>query len=226
MSTVAVRRGAWERFAPLTGLLAVVLWVVGVGLMESAGTPSEDEGAQLLVEHYDENSGVILAGAFLFMLGSVAFLWFLGSLRARFFQAEGGIARLTAVVFATGIVTAVMAIGFAAPEAAAGFAAQEIDPGLEPGAAQAMNILGDGFFIAGEAAVVGFFLAVGLAALRTRALPVWLAWASIVLGIAAVFPWIGWAVFIWGLPLWVIIAGVWLFLRGEDRTTETQTLAV
>ncbi len=24
---------------------------------------------------------------------------------------------------------------------------------------------------------------------------------------------IGWAVFIWGLPLWVLIASVWMFVR-------------
>jgi hypothetical protein len=51
---------------------------------------------------------------------------------------------------------------------------------------------------------------------------VWLAWASLVLAIAAFFPWIGWAVFIWGLPLWILVASVWMLLRpAPEGTRET-----
>ena len=225
MSTIETRRAGWERFVPLTGLLAVVLWIVGVAVFESESVPDEDEGAQLLVQHYEENSGTIIAGAFLFMLGVAAFVWFLGSIRARFLTAEGGVAKLTAVVFGTGLLTAAMGMGFVAPEAAAAFSSQEVEIDLEAGAVQALSLLSDGFFIAGEAAVAGFFLAVGLAILRTRAFPVWLGWVSLLFGVAALIPWVGWAVFIWGLPLWVLVTSIWLFLRKDDRAVETRTVA-
>jgi hypothetical protein len=213
MSTVPDRLRAWERFAPLAGVVAFVLWVIAVILIESADAPGEDAGAQEYATYFEEDSGTIIAGSFLFMLGAAVFLWFLGSLRARIHWAEGGVGRLASIVFASGIVIAVMVIGLAAPQAAGAITADETDAGIEPAAAQVFEELGDGFFVGGEAAAVVFFLAAAVAALRTRTLPVWLAWASLVLAVAALLPWIGWAVFIWGLPLWVLIVSVWMFLR-------------
>ena len=204
----------WVRFAPLTGVLAVILWIIGLSIVETAADqPDTDAAAAEFVTFFDEAAGRLVAGAFLFMLGSAVFLWFLGTLRARIRASEGEPGRIASIVFAAGIVTAAMAMAFMAPHAAGGFAAGEQEAALEPGAAQALFFLDDGFFIAGEAALAIFFLAVGIAALRTDALPVWLAWASLVLGVAALLPWIGWAVFIWGLPLWVLIASIWMFVR-------------
>jgi hypothetical protein len=203
----------WERAAPLAGVIAVVLWVVGIVVLEAIDNPADEATGQVLAAHYDENSGSILAGSFLFMLGAAAFVWFLGTLRTRILLSEGGAGRLAATTFGAGIVTAVMAIGIAAPEAAAALSADQLDRALEAGAADALSVLGDGFFIGGEASVVVLFLAAGLATLRFRALPTWLGWVSIVFAILAVLPWIGWAVFIWGLPLWVLTASIWMFVR-------------
>jgi hypothetical protein len=214
----------WARFAPLAGVLAVILWVIGLSMVETAADqPDDDAQAAAFVQFFEEGAGRLVAGAFLFMVGSAVFLWFLGTLRARVHAGEGGPGRLASIVFAAGIVIAAMSMAFAAPYAAGGFAAGELGVTLDPGAAQALSVLDDGFFIAAEAATAVFFLALAVALLRTRALPVWLAWASLVLGVVALLPWIGWAAFIWGLPLWVLIASVWMFVRpapvapGEGR---------
>lgn len=225
MSTVPARLQAWERFAPLSGVVAVVLWIVGVILIESGGTPDEDEGAQVVAAYYDENSTSILAGAFIFMLGAAVFIWFLGTLRARIHASEGGVGRLASIVFGAGLVTAAMTMAFVAPEGAAAFGAQEVETGLEPAAVQALALAGDGFFIAAVAAVAVFYAAAAVAGLRTGTLPVWLAWASIVLAVAALFPWVGWAVFIWGLPLWVLVASIWMFVRPTGRADATERAA-
>lgn len=203
----------WERYACLAGVLAVILWVISVIVIESADSPDEDAGGQAIAEYFEADSGAILAGSFIFMLGTAVFIWFLGSLRARLFRGEGGAGRVTSIVFGSGLVVAAMSMGLMAPQAAGALTADETDPSLDPGAAQAFEGLGDGFFVAAEAAVAVFFLAAAVAALRTRALPVWLGWASLVLGIAAMVPWIGWAVYIWGLPLWVLVVSIWLFVR-------------
>jgi hypothetical protein len=214
------RRGA--RFAPLTGVVAVILWVIGIAIAEGgAETPDEDAGVQEFARYFNDDSGPILAGAFIFMIGSAVLLWFLGSLRARIAGLEGGVGRVASIVFAAGVVTVAMSLGFNAPEAAAAFAAEQIEGGIDPSAAQALWILGDGFFIAAEVAVAIFFLAAWIAGLRTRAVPVWLAWASLVLGVAAFFPWVGWAVLIWGFPLWVLVASVWMFVRPLQPVTVT-----
>jgi hypothetical protein len=216
----------WERYGPLSGVLAVVLWVISVFVIESADSPDEDAGGQEIAAYFESDGGTILAGAFIFMVGTAVFIWFLGSLRARLFWAEGGAGRVTAIVFGSGLVVAAMSMGLMAPQAAGGLMAEETEAPIDPGAAQAFDALGDGFFVAAEATVFVFFLAVAVAALRTRALPVWLGWASLVLGLVALVPWVGWAVYIWGLPLWVLVVSIWLFLRpvGPVRTEASATL--
>ncbi|HEV2951950.1 MAG TPA: hypothetical protein VGZ51_07595 [Actinomycetota bacterium] len=211
----------WERYAPLAGVLAVILWVISILVIESADAPGDDAGAQEIAAYFESEGGKLLAGAFIFMVGTAVFIWFLGSLRARLFWAEGGAGRITSIVFGSGLVVAAMSMGLMAPQAAAGLMTEETDAAIDPGAAQALEALGDGFFVAGEATVFVFFLAITIAALRTRALPAWLGWASLVLALAAVVPWIGWAVFIFGLPLWVLVTSIWLFMRpGEPVRTE------
>jgi hypothetical protein len=199
------------------GVLAVVLWILGVVVL---GEGLDDEASgQELAGNYEDNANSILAGAFLTMVGTAAFVLFLGGLRARIHAFEAGVGRLAATVFGAGLVTAAMSLAFPSPEAAGAFAAQNMDRALEPGAAEAFSALGDGFFIAAEAAAAAFFLAVGYAILRTRALPVWFGWLSLVLGVAALIPMIGWAAYIWGLPLWVLIASIWLLVRGDEPET-------
>jgi hypothetical protein len=210
----------WERYGPLSGILAVVLWVISVFVIESADSPGEDAGGAEIAAYFESDGSKLLAGSFIFMVGTAVFIWFLGSLRARLFWAEGGAGRVTAIVFGSGLVVAAMSMGLMAPQAAGGLMADETDAPIDPGAAQAFEALGDGFFVAAEATVFVFFLAIALAAFRTRALPVWLGWASLVLGIVALVPWIGWAVYIWGLPLWVLVVSIWLYMRpvGPVRT--------
>jgi hypothetical protein len=216
----------WERYAPLAGVLAVILWVISVFVIESADSPDEDAGGEAIAAYFESEGGTILAGSFIFMVGTAVFIWFLGSLRARLFWAEGGPRRVTAIVFGSGLVVAAMSMGLMAPQAAGGLMAEETDAAIDPGAAQALDALGDGFFVAAEATVFVFFLAVALAALRTRALPIWLGWASLVLGLVALVPWVGWAVYIWGLPLWVLVVSIWLYMRpvGPVRTEAPATL--
>jgi hypothetical protein len=226
MSTMGNRFQMLDRLAPLVGVLAVILWVIGIGIAESASAPDDDAPAGAIAEYFSEESGSILAGSFIFMLGVAAFVWFLGSVRVRYI-AEGTAGRFGAIVFGTGILTAALAMGMTAPNAAAAFAADNLDRTLEPGAAEALWIVSDGFFIAAEASVVAFFLAAGMGALRFGALPRWLAWASIALGILAVFPWVGWAAYIWGLPLWVLVTSVLMFMSASapDRVETRPTPA-
>lgn len=209
---------------PVGGVLALVLWIVGIVIIESAGAPDEDAAAQVLATYYEENADSILAGSFLFMLGAAVFVWFLGGVRERVARAEAGrgSGRLATAVFGAGLLTAAMAMAFVAPEAAAAFGADQIDRGLEPAAAEALSVLGDGFFIAAEASVAIFFLAVALAAVRLRAFPVWLGWLSLVLGVAALLPWVGWAALIWGLPLWVLLVCVWVVVAGPAEPPELE----
>lgn len=222
------RAAVARRPVPVGGILALVLWIVGTAIIESAGAPDEDAAAQVIATYYEENAGAILAGSFVFMLGAAVFVWFLGGVRERVARAEAGLAsgRLSTVVFGAGLLTAAMTMAFVAPEAAAAFGADQIDRALEPATAEALSVLGDGFFIAAEASVAVFFLATALAALRLRAFPGWLGWLSLVLGVAALLPWVGWAALIWGLPLWVLAASVWVVVAGPAAPPEPERRSV
>ncbi len=216
-------RNAWyseeriARYAPLTGVLAVVLWIVSVFVLEGAAdSPGDDASTEEIAAYFNDENGPILVGGFLFMLGSAVFLWFLATLRARLHLAEGGPGRLASIVFASGTVIAAMTMAATAPQVGGALVAE--DGGrVDPGSAQAFWNLGDGFFVAASAAVFVFYVASALGILRTRVLPVWLGWASLVLAVIALIPPIGWATLVWGLPLWLLIASVWMFMRGGEK---------
>jgi hypothetical protein len=200
----------WERFAPLTGIVAVVFWIIGVLIIEGLGdSPDDDAPAQEFAAYFEDEMGPIFAGFFFLALGTVFFVWFLGSLRAALVRAEGIPARVASIAFAGGIGTAIFILAFAAPEVAGAIAADSRE--LSPQAAEALWSLEIGFFVAAEFITVVLFLATALVILRTRVFPLWLAWASIVLAVGLlVFP-IGWVVLIFGLPLWVLVVSYLLW---------------
>ena len=72
--------GRLERYAPLTGFIAVALWILGVFLLEKDDRPDGKDTAAF-VAWVEENDTSILAGAIIFGFGVLFFLWLLGSLR-------------------------------------------------------------------------------------------------------------------------------------------------
>src|SRR5687768_6149611 len=100
MATMAETRTdtwAWDRYSPLSGVLAVIGWVVGIILLDTVDR--EEAGASLLAA-YKADEGQIIAGGIVWLIGTAFFIWFLGSLRCRLLAAEGGDGRLTSIAFA------------------------------------------------------------------------------------------------------------------------------
>jgi hypothetical protein len=203
----------FERWMPLTGVVAVVLWIVGVFVLESA-SPDGDASAFEILAYFDDDSTSIFAGSFLFALGTVFFVFFLGSLRAAFLAAEGQPGRLTAVAFAGGVGKAVFDMGVIGGTAAGAIAADESDD-LTPQAAQSLFFVDDAFFIGAEFMAVVFMAASGAVILTSRVLPVWLGWLALVIALGLLVVPIGWAFLLFGVPLWVLLASVILFLRSS-----------
>jgi hypothetical protein len=54
---------------------------------------------------------------------------------------------------------------------------------------------------------------VGLLYIRTRVLPAWVGWASLVLALVMLIPPIGWAGLLLGFPLWTVLVSVLLWMR-------------
>ena len=197
-----------ERFAPLTGVAAVILWIVGTFLLEKDDRP-EGKDTTEFVAWVDANHSSIITGAIVFGFGVVFFLWMLGSLRARLFAAEGGVGRLAAVAFAGGVATAISMLFTVLPHAQAAFDRND----TSDTSVDALVHMGDAFFGGVELFAIPLVVATALVALRHGALPRWFAWFSLLLAVVLVIVPIGWLGVIVGLPLWTLIVSVLLWMR-------------
>jgi hypothetical protein len=207
------RAWAWERWLPLAGAGAVVLWVIGFIVQGESPDPFE-ASAREWVTYVSDNDGQILASRLLTLFGVLLFLWFLGTLRTALRAAEGEPGPWAAIAFGSGIALAVLL--FAATTAL--LAAAATSGAVEAGAAQALAVSEIGFFFAAEVAAASLLIATGLLALRTGVLPVWLGWASLVIALLLLIvdtP-IGFIAFLLGFQLWVIIVSILLSLRSPE----------
>jgi hypothetical protein len=206
-------RRDWTGWLPLSGVVAVALWILGVVVLESV-SPDDEESAADILAYFDDESTTLLFGVFFFALGTVFFVWFLGSLRTAFLSAEGVPGTATAIAFVGGIGKAVFDLAVVGNTAAGALAAEE---GLTPEAAQAIFWMDNAFFVGAQMLALVFMAASALVVLRTRALPAWMGWLAALVGLGLlIFP-IGWLFLLFGLPLWVLLASVLLFLRAGEQ---------
>ena len=104
-----------ERWAPLGGIVFVVLMVVGSILVGDVPGPDapEQEIADYLADSDNHTRNII--GAYLWVVGALAFLWFLTRLRSDLRRAEGGTGALSNLAFGAGVAfTAVWMVSAAA----------------------------------------------------------------------------------------------------------------
>jgi hypothetical protein len=195
-----------ERYAPLTGIVAVVLWSVGTFLLEKTDRPEEDAEFLRWVQGNDTE---LIAGSFIFGLGVLFFLWFLGSLRATLYAAEGGVGRVTTIAFASGVAVAVSMLFTYLPHGKAAF---DVDS-LSSGSVAALVLVGDSFFGGIQLFAIPMVAATALVILRTGVLARSVAWFSLVLALVLVLGPIGFFGVFLGLPLWTILVAVLLWLR-------------
>ena len=185
----------WERRATLSGALAVPFWVASVALISTKVKGSK--GPEILT-HYQQHSDGILAAGLLWAIGTLLFIWFLGSLRSRYLAAEGGTGRLTALAYGGGIAAATIAMLIPVADEVGALNKDDIDAS----AASVLHHFSDGFFVAAEYTLPVFFFASAILVLRYAVLPKWLGWFSILIGIVLLIGPIGWAAFIFATPIW------------------------
>jgi hypothetical protein len=215
MATIAeTRRDTWaiDRYAPLSGVLAVIGWIVGIVLIDEV--ESKDTGAELLASYRGEEGRILLAGI-IWMIGTAFFVWFLGSLRSRLLAAEGGDGRLTSIAFAGGVGTAICLALLPGPDMAAAFSSDELDES----AALALGNIGDTFFLGAEYLLPLLLVASALIALRYGGLPRWLAWIQVLMAIVLLTGILGWAALLFAFPIWVLVVSYLLWRPGTVRLT-------
>ena len=189
-----------ERWATFAGVVAIVLWIVGIFVVESAGVAEEDATGAEILANYQDDATAILTGSWIFMTGCLALLWFAVVLRQRLGEAEGGSRMFSNVAFLGAAATGAFAMLAQGPDVAAAISEDD----LTEETAQAMATLGDAFFVAAEMSAILLMVGAGAVALRSGLFPKWWAWFSFLLALILIIGPIGWAALIFGLPLWIL----------------------
>ena len=218
----ALARVPW--LAPLTGVVSVLLVAAGIVVLEGpADRPEESAPAGLILSYFRDQDTVMLGGA-LAMLGALFFLWFVGELRAKLAEAEGGVGRISEIAFGAGMATG----AFLMLQYSASFLGALYHQQLTAGMARTLFLFGDLFLYPAAVAAALLLAATAAVALRTRVLPMWLAWLSVPLALWLLVPPFGspagtdWAPPAWSglgalgaVPLWVLATAIALTLRSR-----------
>ena len=197
-----------EWLVPLTGvgfvLLGVVSFIVG-------GEPkSADEPVREIVDYYVDNKDSIQVAAFIGVAATLLLVFFGAYLRGvlRAAAPEGEILSLVSFL---GLV--VVAVGFAIDTTIL-IALSEAADDIDPVAVQSLQALWDNDFVPLVLGVLMFLWATGLAVIRTGALPKWLGWVMVVLGVVALTP-IGFVAAI-GAAILVLVLSILLSVRARS----------
>ncbi len=212
----AIRSISLARMTGIVGLVALVLiYVPIVGL--SGQEPSfGDDAAAVLPFFQATSSEAAQLGRAVLVVGLLAFTWFAIGLSLLLAEAEGRPAWRSTIAGASALLF--VASGMNGPEQAAAYRADTLTPEL---ASYAFSV-GHLEFENGWVAMGSFALCVGLAIIRTRALPQWLGWLAVVSGLGMVASRAFWTTSIWLAPyalfwLAIIVISIRLLRSGAGR---------
>jgi hypothetical protein len=182
--------------------------------LTSGETPSETAGAGAVLAYYRDHATQLRVGSFVLVVAAVLLLLFAGGLREALRVSDDRFGEHLATVAFGGAVVA--AIGLATFAMSANALADAGDLGSRP-VALALNLVDNSNFFPVMIGLATLFLATGIAGLSGAALPRWLVWASIVLGVCAPAGPAGFAAFA-AFPFWVLCTGIAIG-RGRDTST-------
>jgi hypothetical protein len=199
-----------EWLVPLTGVGFIVVAIVSFIV---AGEPKDaSHPAREIVEWYVDNKDAVQISAFIGMAATVLLVFFGAYLRNVLRAAAGGADMLSLVSF-IGIV--VVAVGFAIDTTISIALAERADD-IDPIAVQSLQTLWDNDFVPIALGILLFLWATGLSVRRTGALPKWIGWIMILLGVVALTP-IGFASFV-GTAGLILVISILLAVRARSAT--------
>jgi uncharacterized membrane protein SirB2 len=207
-----------HRWTALSGIVFVVLMLTGAAFI--IDVPKADASGQEIANYLDDSGNHTrnVIGAYIWVLGGLAFLGFIAGLRAVLRRAEGEPGTLSSLVFGAGVVfTAVWSVS-AATLASVAYAVEFSDAPVSdadivrvlPQLGSLLLLLGGGF------SGILVLLATSALIFRTGVFARWLAWLGIVIAPTLVID----VTYMNILPFvgWVLVASIVLFVRRETAT--------
>lgn len=201
--------------APVTGVLFVALTLIGAA---SAGnTPNSNASGTHVIAFYEAHQHSQKVSDILFVFAGLFLVFFAGALHG-YLRRTPAAATASAVVLAGAVL---LAVGLSVV-AGTDYALTDVPRDLSVSAAQALNVLSNDLFYTLPIGGCVFGIASAVAILRGAALPKWLGWVAVVIGIAMATPlfWLSAIV----LFIWVLIVSALIYLR-SGTTTPAQTPA-
>jgi hypothetical protein len=202
------------RFAPLTGVVFVVLLVIGF-IPVGGNTPDLEDPASKITSFYADNQGKEIAAVILVALAALFLALFAVALRDYLRRTSPDSDFWPTVALVGG------AVAVAGLLVAVGTHLALVDGGdkkIDPSAMVALNAIDNDNFFAFSIPLAILLLGASCATLRDGAnLPKWLAWVGIVLFVVYFTP-AGFAAF--GLTgIWIIIASILMYQRSRTAAT-------
>ncbi len=196
-----------KQLVPLSGVAAVALMIAA--FIVGGETPAADASLNEVVSYYSEHDTDLQIASALLALGAFFFLIFSTTVAGMLRRAQGESGGSSAFGFAGGIVFVVGVTIFAG----LGFTAADVVGDVDPTVIQALNALGADMFFTVAVGTGAFLLGAGIATLMTGALPSWLGWAAVAIGVVAITP-AGFLGFV-ALGIWTLIVSVMLSMRAD-----------
>lgn len=201
------------RLAPLTGALFAV--ITFIAFVTGTETPDANSTPAKVIAFYTAHRSSIETTNVLFLFAFLIALFWAGALYA-YLRRSGASESLSALVLAGGV----LMLAGAAILAGVEYGLAHDLRYFTPATIQTLNVLANELFLPLVIGGCVFGLAAGIAILQSAALPSWVGWVAIVLGIVAAIPpigFIGLLVFL----LWSLIVSIMIYMRsGEPASVE------
>ena len=200
-----------RRVIPLiTGILFVALVVVSIftGPGGNSATNSNANPAKTLAYFQAPHAHYAGLSALLITLAVTIGLFFFASVRD-YLRRDEAQASLAGTAFGGAIIFGASG----ALSAGALLAISDSPKTLLPATAQMLNLINNDVSNGMQAAGLAvFFLAAGIAVIRSRLLPLWWGWVTIVLGLVAASVILSFAAFI-GMGVWAIVTAIMMYFK-------------
>jgi hypothetical protein len=197
------------------GVLAVALWIAGLIIGEALPSKLASHATdQQVLAWVQGNTNDVIMGAWLFMVGCIAFVAFAVLLRSHL--PEGPLATM---LYSGAIIAAVSGL-LTQGDFVTGIDKDEVSPA----AAAAFHHIGDLGFCGAELAMVLVFGAVAGLAFSAGAVPRWWGALCALFAVVAIIGPIGWTMVIFGTPIFTLVTP-WVVGRSARRTATAAAAA-
>lgn len=214
------------RSGAIAGILSIILFLLPIGGLLIA-TPGGEDSNAVYAAKISENSDQIrtLIGAYLAIVGVLAFGWFV-TVVVRRVEAAGAPAELAAAARALlVVVTAVLIVGLAALAAIPMSAQFGKDADVLPADVGRIAWIGLALiFLAAPLVHAALVAVISVGVMRSQALPVWTAWVGFLVAALMLFG-LAWAPLL-SLPVWIICLSIMLWLRPQLIVASPRTVTM